>query len=74
MKMKNGHADPEPSTIWQYLAERGDEPHSSETLALDADRLKVEALISAGLLDSFPPDERIRIGWNIIRQTDETRN
>ena len=38
MKMKNGHVDPEPSTIWQHLAEHGSEPTSPETLALDADR------------------------------------
>ncbi len=72
--MRNGHVGSEPSTIWQHLAERGNKPHSSETLALDADREKVEAIIATGALDNFSPDERIRLAWGILRQTDETRN
>lgn len=72
--MRNGHAGSEPSTIWQHLAERGGEPPSPKTLALDADRLRVEAIINSGLLDSFSPDERVAIGWSIICKLNQTRN
>jgi hypothetical protein len=67
--MRNGHAGSEPSSsIWQYIAERGGEPTSSETLALDADRLKVEAILKTGALDAYPVDERIAIGWAILHR------
>jgi hypothetical protein len=68
MKMKNGHVDPEPTTIWQHIAEHGGEPPSSETLALDADRRKVEAIIATGALNEFDLDERIKLAWGIIHR------
>jgi hypothetical protein len=68
MKMKNCHVDPEPSSIWQHIAEHGGEPPSSETLALDADRRKVEAIIATGALDAFDLDERIALAWAIIHR------
>jgi hypothetical protein len=75
MKMKNGHVDPAPSSsIWQYIAERGDVPPSPETLALDADRQRVEAVIATGALDEFDLDTRIKLAWGIVRQRGEVQN
>ena len=55
--------------LWQYLAERGNEPPSSETLALDADRRKVEAIIRTGAFDEYPDDEKIRLAWRVVQAT-----
>lgn len=71
--MKNGHQLDEPSPF-AHLAELGNEPTSPEILALDADRRRVEAIIATGALDAYSVDERIRLAWGILRQTDETRN
>jgi hypothetical protein len=68
MKMKNGHVDPEPSLIWQHLAERGNEPPSAETLRFAENVKRVEAIIATGALDEFDVDERIALAWGILHR------
>jgi hypothetical protein len=74
MKMKNGHVDPEPSTIWQHLAERGDAPPSADVLRFAEDVRRVQALVATGLFDEFDVDERIRLCWGIVRHGNEVQN
>jgi hypothetical protein len=50
------------------------EPYSADTLALAEDAEKVRAIIATGALDKFPMEERIKIGWNIIRHDNEVQN
>jgi hypothetical protein len=69
--MKNGHFEPSP---FAHLAELGNAPPSADVLAFAEDLEKVRALLKTGVLDAYPPDERIRIGWNIVRHDREVIN
>lgn len=64
--MRNGHFDE--LSPFAHLVELRSGPPSPETLALDADRRKVEAIIATGALDEFDLDERIALAWGIIHR------
>jgi hypothetical protein len=48
-----------------------DAPPSADVIEFAANCEKIHAIINTGSLDRFPLDERIRIGWNILRHDNE---